>query len=249
MKYCGDYHTHSLISGDCRSTLEDNVLWAQKAGLSEIGITDHGMGNWFSYNPKKARWARDEVDRLKEIYPLKILLGVENDIISRGGEIDYIPEVGGLFDINLLGFHFPVWMKSFKDYWTLKTPIRLSKVFPVSKEHVARNTKTVIKALERYPIHVFAHINYNILVNPKEVAKCCADNGIYLELNCKHVNTLYPIMDDLLSTDVKFLAGTDSHKAFKIGNFSALDGLIRDFALDEKRIANLGETVVFERKI
>ena len=249
MKFCGDYHTHTNISGDCRSSMEENVLAAQRAGLSEIALTDHGMRNWCSYTPEKARKGRDEVERLRALYPMKILLGVENDIISREGDVDYISEVGHLFDINLLGFHFPVWMKSPKDYFSLKVPIRLSKIFPVGKDHLARNTKTVINALCRYPINVLAHINYNILVDPKEVAKCCADRGIYIELNCKHINTLYPIMEDLLATDVKFLANTDSHKPESIGDFSALDGLISDFGLDEKRLVNLGKSVVFQRKV
>ncbi|OUN25431.1 hypothetical protein B5G37_04270 [Pseudoflavonifractor sp. An85] len=49
--YLADYHTHTYISGDSRSTLLENITQAHRVGLSELCMTEH----WNLLNQKGER--------------------------------------------------------------------------------------------------------------------------------------------------------------------------------------------------
>ena len=43
--FIGDYHTHSKFSADGKSTIEENMISAEKKGLKEIAVTEHAYSN------------------------------------------------------------------------------------------------------------------------------------------------------------------------------------------------------------
>ncbi len=213
-----------------------------------MAVTDHGMRDFMCYNPAKIKAARAEVDKLRSESDLKLLLGIENDIIGTDGEIDLQKGYEGYFDLMLMGFHFPALPKDFKSWLQLYVPLRIHKVFRPSKERLRRNTLIVNKAIVRNKIDVLSHINYNIQVDVKEVAKCCADNGVLIELNCKHIGDLMPIMDELLNSDVRLIADTDAHKPSDVGDFHRLDAFLQQYDIGADKLVNLNETVIFPRR-
>ncbi len=69
----GDYHTHTIYSHGW-GTIEDNVKVAVKKGLKQIAITDHGFDHrMFGVNRKVIGEMREEVERLKKIYDLRLI--------------------------------------------------------------------------------------------------------------------------------------------------------------------------------
>src|SRR5699024_3959910 len=122
MNIIGDYHTHTIYSHG-KGTIRDNVEEAFKKGLQEIAICDHGPGH-FTYGIKREdiKKMRKEIDELnKEFQPkgLKILLGVEANIIRYDGTIDVDDEIIEFLDILLLGYHFGAFPGTFKDGYKL----------------------------------------------------------------------------------------------------------------------------------
>ncbi len=75
-----DYHTHSSFSSDSDTPIEENIKKAVSLGIKEIAATDHIDFDYpdpdfpflFDYEPYSK-----EIDRLRKIYDIKILKGVE----------------------------------------------------------------------------------------------------------------------------------------------------------------------------
>jgi len=248
MIFCGDYHTHSTISFDGKGTIRDNLLSAKTRGLKELGATDHGFSDFRCYNREKLKKAKIEVEKLREDFPdFRLLLGTESDLVGLNGEIDLPRDLWNDFDINLLGFHIFTRPKDVQAFFKMHVAYNIDKIFAPSKERVARNTRYLIKALIDNPIHMVSHLNYNINVDAKEVAKCCYDYGILIELNIKHLDRVEPVMDELLASPVGLVANTDSHNPSSVGDFAKILPIVTQYNLTEKKLLNLGNTVIFPR--
>ncbi len=249
MVFLGDYHTHTRYS-DGVGTVRDNVEAAVSRNLKEIAITEHGPRN-IGVSEKSIRKCREDVEKLRgERNDIKIYFGIECDILSERGDIDVKERDISSFDLMLAGFHRFAIPYSFRDFRRYYMPgfFHFLKPF-MTKEIIARNTKALISALTRYPIDMVAHINNRSIVNVKEVAKVCADNGIYIELNTKHLAELDPIIEDLLSVDgVQFIANTDAHFPSRVGDFKKNEAFILKHGIAD-RVVNLAPTVRFRSRI
>ena len=107
MKVIYDFHMHTFRS-DGKSTIEENVIKAIESGLEIIAITDHGPGHmFFGIKEKQILDLRKEVDRLNEKYDnIKILLGIEANILGVDGSLDVSDVIKENIDILLAGYHF-----------------------------------------------------------------------------------------------------------------------------------------------
>lgn len=107
MNILADYHTHTLYSHG-KGTIEENVLEARKKGLKELAITDHGPGHFlYGVSVQNLSKMRKEVDRLNGKYPdIRVLLGLEANVISIEGELDVDQRILSMLDILLAGYHF-----------------------------------------------------------------------------------------------------------------------------------------------
>ncbi|MCG4586244.1 PHP domain-containing protein, partial [Anaerosalibacter bizertensis] len=186
MNIIGDYHTHTIYSHG-KGTIRDNVEEAFKKGLKEIAICDHGPGH-FTYGIKREdiKKMRKEIDELnKEFQPkgLKILLGVEANIIRYDGTIDVDDEIIEFLDILLLGYHFGALPGTFKDGYKLYILNFLSKVIPkVRKNVMEMNTLALIKAMDRYPIDIITHPGSKVYVDIRRLARKAKEKDIALEI-------------------------------------------------------------------
>ncbi|MDE7214907.1 MAG: PHP domain-containing protein, partial [Clostridia bacterium] len=111
-----DYHTHTPYSHG-KGTVYENALAAKKAGLKEIGITDHGFNHLlFGLKRKVLGDLRKEIQDAERLTGVKVLMGMESNLISVDGETDM--KSGDLehFDIYLCGIHEVLKYKSFGDF-------------------------------------------------------------------------------------------------------------------------------------
>ena len=120
MKIFADYHTHTVYSHG-KGTIRENVESAIKKGLKEIAITDHGPRHMtFGVSKDKIKKMRKEIDQLNEEYDnIKILMGLECNIISYDGSIDVDDEILEQLDILLVGFHMGARFKTLKDNYRM----------------------------------------------------------------------------------------------------------------------------------
>lgn len=249
MKFLGDYHTHTKYS-DGVGTVKENVDAAKIRGLCEIAITEHGPRN-IGVSEKSIWKCKKDIEYLRTVNDdIKIYFGIECDILSERGDIDIKEKDFCEFDIMLAGFHrfaIPYSVRDFRRYY-LPAYFHYIKSF-ISEEVIRRNTKALIATIKKYPIDMVAHINNRSIVNVKEVAKVCADYGVYIELNTKHLIELYPIIEDLLSVkELKFIANTDSHFPKRVGNFEKNEEFIEKYDMAD-RVVNLNTEVIFRNQM
>lgn len=244
MKYFGDYHIHTDYS-DGKSSIEDIVEFAVAKGLSEIAITEHGLSNP-SYSRKKLFIEREHIEQVRKTQSnISILFGNEADIISEDGKINISEEDARLLDILLVGFHQFSAPETAKDWFRFYLPSVMNPFFCKRSVYRKRNTLALIKCIENNRIDVLTHPNHRFFFDAKEVAKACADNQTYLELNEKHLDVAEDVIEDVLSTDAKLIVNSDSHRASTVGEFAKADELIKKYRVED-RIVNLSKKPIFK---
>lgn len=220
MKIFADYHTHTIYSHG-KGTIRENVESAIKKGLKEIAICDHGPSHiGFGVKGKNFKKMRCEIDELNHEYKqIKILMGVEANIIGYDGEIDVNNEIMELIDILLVGFHFGAMPKSISDAYKMFVLNYLGRFFPKIAEMARKmNTKAVINAINRYDIDLITHPGAKVDIDTKELAKAAAKRNTALEINSSHGFLTLEYLRIAMEENVKFLISSDAHRPEDVGN-------------------------------
>lgn len=218
----GDYHTHTIYSHGS-GTIRENVEEALKKGLKEIAICDHGPGHiGYGVKKKNIEVMRREIDELNGEYEskgIKILFGMEANIVKYDGTIDLNEEEIELLDILLLGFHFGAMPRNPIDWSKLYIFNFLSKFVPgMKKTMVEMNTMALLKAMDRYPIDLITHPGSKVYVDIERIAKKAARVGTALEINSSHSHLTVDEIKIALKEDVKFYINSDAHTPENVGN-------------------------------
>ena len=235
----GDYHTHTIYSHG-KGTIEQNVQEAIKHGLKAVAITDHGFGQPFAgITPKKFEVMKQEVKELREKYPqIRILLGVEANIIKKDGTIDLDDEQEKEMDIILAGYHLSATKRTLPSLLSLAVPAVLARAGICTKGQIRRNTKTYLDAIEKRKIDVITHPGYMMPLNLTDLGKACAELGTYIEISSRHVVPNEFGIEELLNTDVKFIINSDAHELYQIGHVNYALKLIEKYHFED-RVVNL----------
>lgn len=219
MKIIGDYHTHTIYSHG-KGTIRENVESAIRKGLKEIAICDHGPRHiGFGVKRKNFKKMRKEIDELnKEYSNIKILLGVEANIIGYDGEIDANDEIIGMIDILLVGFHFGSLPKSLGDAYKMFILNYLRRFSKRIREKARRlNTQAVINAINRYNIDLITHPGAKVDIDTRELAKAAAKRGTALEINASHGFLTVEYIKVAMEEEVKFMINSDAHRPEDVG--------------------------------
>lgn len=238
MKLIGDFHTHSLYSGDGKGTLEENVIAAIDQGLTHIAATDHGPRH-LSCGVKKSEYPKifKEIERLQTLYgdKITILKGIEANFISLDGEIDVPEEYQEEFDFIALGHHRSTRLKGYKTWWHLHIANRLFK----RKDWVIqKNTDMYENAIKNNNVDLIVHPNYAILVDIERLAKVCAQYKVKLEINAHHEEMSKEHICIAKEQDVVFCINSDGHTPQAIGQFEKKRQLAIECGLSEKNVYN-----------
>ncbi len=157
IKLIGDYHTHTIYSSGFREkakhatgTIRDNAEAALAKGLKEIAITEHGPSHYlYGVRKKRISLMREEINRLNEEFipkGLKILLGVESNLIGLDGTLDVDEKFLKYIDFLIMGYHYGATPKNLKDGIGLYVLNPISKLLPLGKEKAKElNTKANIQ--------------------------------------------------------------------------------------------------------
>jgi DNA polymerase (family X) len=195
----GDLHMHTTAT-DGRATLEEMVAAARQRGFAYIAITDHSkrvsMANGLDEPRLLAQWA--EIDRMNAtLTDLRILKGVEVDILERGG-LDLADDCLCQADWVVASVHYG------------------------QNQPREQITARIIGALENPNVSAIAHPTGRLInrrapyeVDLEAVFKAAAAHGKCLELNA---NPARLDLDDLASAAAKahgipIVISSDSHSA------------------------------------
>lgn len=247
MKLIADYHTHTKYSHG-KDDIIDNVREAKRKNLEILAISEHGPGHYL-YGVKEEeilemRRIIDEINIENESkgLELKVLLGLEANILGFDGKIDVNKKILENIDILLLGYHYGVTPNSIKDFIGMYILNPISKFLPfLKKKMIKRNTEAFIKAINRYPVKIITHPGDKVEVDIVRLAKECIKNDVALEINSKH-NCLS--VEDIQKIKnlkgLKISLGSDAHKASNVGNV--------DNSIYRAKIANLDKDLIINIK-
>lgn len=244
MRTTADYHIHSTYSrrNHGKSTIEEIVQKAAELGLKEIAITDHGPGHWlYGIQDSKIKEAKDKVVEMRKKYPnMKILLGVEANLLDYDGNTDITDQVLKYCDIVLCGYHMGAWFSSFRDAWNFIAMNEIGrkngKIFEKMK---AKNTGAVVKAMNKYKIDIWTHPGDKIPLDTDTVARAAEETGTILEINNSHSHLNAQEIKIAAKYNVKFVINSDAHIKDKIGGCERGLNAAADAGLDLSRIINL----------
>ncbi len=241
MKLTADYHTHTKYSHG-KGTVLDNALSAKSIGLKEIGISDHGFSHpAFGLSSRKLPKLRADCDNATKQTGVKVLVGIESNIIGTDGTTDLKPKLYDNFDIFLAGLHKCVYYK-FGSMFSLGFPDLFYSFFKqpkIPKSLKDRNTKTFINVIKNNPVDIITHLNFCCFTDPVEVAKVAADYGTYIELNAKKVHLTDEELYNVAKTGVNFVIDSDAHSPDRVGEISLVEKMLERVDVPKERIMNI----------
>jgi putative hydrolase len=240
IKLYADYHTHTKYSHG-KGTIMDNVMAARRKGLTEIAITDHGIRHLtFGVRAKNIIKMRQEIDNINEhCEGIKVLLGMECNIISASGDIDMNDEIRKHLDILLVGYHMMVRPKSIRDTWDIYGLNYMEKFFSYNTEKVKeKNTIGIAKAIEKHKIDIITHPGARIPIDTTYIAQVAAKAGTALEINCSsNVMTAEHVIA-AAKQGVKFVINSDAHRPEDVGKLDNGIKVALEAGLDSSQIIN-----------
>lgn len=219
-----DLHTHTLAGGHGYSTLKENIEAAQEAGLKILGLSEHGPAipggphPFFFGNYKCIP---------RQYGCLRLLCGVEANIMDWDGGLDLEDELLGKMDYVIASMHVPCVKSGSREENTLacihamKNPrVKIlghpdDARFPLDYDMLVQAAKEEKVALE---------VN-NSSLHPKSARKGARENIMELLAACRKYGA--PV-----------LLGTDSHICYSIGRFEAALSLIREVDFPEELVLN-----------
>lgn len=222
MKLIADLHTHTLASAHAYSTVTENTLQAEKAGLKIMAVTDHGP----QMEDSPHIWHHHNLTCLPRIINnVFVLRGIEADIIDNKGRIDIDEELSQKLDWIVASYH---WGNGTK----------------------AEFTESYIKALENPHISCLGHTDTaHFACDVREVCRSCHDCGKAMELNVSRLRRqnaetfdYYRKMLNICAEEKTYVVvNTDSHFWNTIGDFEPAERLTKEVGFPEELLLNADE--------
>ena len=231
-----DLHVHSIFTNHAYSTIEENARYASSQGMEAIAITDH-FGPLFLKDVQEGMFnIGNRVILPKEIYGVRVLKGVEIDIVDHEGHLAYHgmknpmnPSVS-IQERVLNGCEFVI---ASVHAW--------EKFRPATKlEH----TKMYINVLRNPYVNMLGHsgragMEYEI----DEVLKVAKEENKIIEIN-NHSFDLGPcticktIAERCAELGVFIAVNSDAHFASYIGHYDNALAMLEEIHFPEELIVN-----------
>lgn len=224
-KFVVDTHTHTTASGHAYSTIIENCQEAAKKGIKLLGMTDHGPlmpGGPHIYHFGNLKALPDFINGVE------ILKGAEVNITDYNGKLDIDETRLNKLDIIIASLHdICITSGSRKD-----------------------NTNALIGAMKNKYVDIIGHPgNPAYPIDIPEVLKAAKEYNVMVELNNSSFGVsrkgssenCIKIAEMAYKNGNTIAAGTDSHIAFSIGDFSKVYEVIEKIGIEEKYIINTDE--------
>ena len=222
MNYLIDTHCHTIASGHAYSTLIEIANEAKKKGFKMIGITDHGPkmpGGPHIYHILNQKVYPDEV------YGVEILKGVEANIVDYDGKLDISSNELEKLDLVIASLH----------------------TVCIEPGNVEENTMALINAMKNKQVDIIAHPgNPEFPINKEELVLKAKEYNTLIEINNSSLGTSrIGSLDNCIEIaklckkhKVSVIAGSDSHIAFDVGEFTKVKEIFKQIDMPEELIMN-----------
>lgn len=219
-----DLHTHSIASGHALNTVYEMVREAKEKGMSLIGIVEHGPS--MEGAPHEGYfWVSDQLDQL---YGVRVLLGIEANILNERGEIDLNGELLAKQRVVIAGLHS-------------RTPYK--------NNNLESNTRALVSVMQNPLVNIISHpYRTDFPVNIERVFQEAYKTQTLLELNNQvfaqqssqegFLETYKRLIDLSKRYGHPLIAGSDAHVAKKIGEDSSIVSAYGQIGLTSDMLLN-----------
>jgi DNA polymerase (family 10) len=198
----GDFHVHTSVSGDGRSSLEDVIAAARARGCRVLAITDHAEGTVSGVGREALLEQRARVAALRaELGDALVLLhGVELNI-GPEGELDYDLEFRKGFDWCLASVH---------DHFDLPR---------------AAQTKRVVAAMRDPTVRMIGHLSARMIgarppieLDIDAIVAAAEETGTAIEINgsLPRLDASVDVLRRARDRAVTFVLTSDAHHASEL---------------------------------
>lgn len=219
MNIVADTHTHTISSGHAYSTIQENAKEASINGIKIINMSDHGpamKGAPFRYHFGNLRVIP------KYLNGVRILKGVELNIINYNGEVDLAEYYLKQLDLVLASYHD----------------------ICIEPATVEEHTNAAIKILANPYIDVLAHPgNPQFQIDVEKVVKAAKDYNKLIEINNHSFivregsdKNCLDIARKCKKYGVRITTGSDAHISFGIGKFENVIKLLEEAEIPEELV-------------
>jgi putative hydrolase len=229
-----DTHMHTIASGHAYHTLNEMINEAKKKEMDIICITEHGInmpGTCHEYYFSNYLVLKENKYFYEEADPVKVLFGVEANILNMQGEIDINlnNEINRkCLDIVIASIH--------------------NVTFSSPSPYIAN--MAIINAMKNPNIHIIGHPDDRDF-NYREIVPAAKEYGKILELNNSSNNPsgfrkgAYKRDLEMLSLckeyNVPISLGSDAHCKYDIGNFEYIIPILKEVDFPSELIINSSE--------
>lgn len=230
MKAIIDLHTHTISSGHAFSTLKENVEGAKENGLKIMGLSDHAVtmpGTAHPFYFHNMRVIKEEINGIR------VLKGIEANIIDYDGKLDVEEEVIEILDYMIASVHGPC----------------------IKAGSVEENTRAMIKAMDNPKVKVIGHPDDSrFQVDYEKLVLAAKEKNVALEMNNSSLSPTsfrmngpenYKIILKLcMEHGVKIMLGSDAHIYYDVGRFDNCYRLLEEMNFPEELVWNFREDVL-----
>lgn len=227
MKAIIDLHCHTIASGHAYSTIKENIEEAGIKGLKYLGVSDHAPGMPGSTHP----YYFGNLGVIKdEINGIKMLKGIEANIIDYDGNIDIPGDVVGKLDYVIASFHPPC----------------------IACGSIEENTQAILKVMDNPEVKIIGHLDDSRYpVNYEEVVKKAKETGTLFELNNSSlkpnsfrvgaIENAKVLLKLCKEYNVKIIFGSDAHIYYQVGDFENCEKLVETVDFPGNLVVNYNE--------
>jgi len=240
MQLFADWHVHTGYS-DGHATPEEIVAAATRRGLAEVAITDHGPRGMFIgvRDAGVYRELKEQAARLSELYPVRVLVGAEANVISLRGDIDVPAAIINELDVLIAGLHPQVWCRPWWETLTWILPNRIGKTVGWIRERMREaNTTALVAAVLNNPLTFISHPGLVMVVDLDEVAGACAGTGCAMEINTGHHYDRDEVVRAALCRGARLVVNSDSHFPEMVGELDIGIQLLDKYRVPPEQVLN-----------
>lgn len=221
MRLVADLHVHSIASGHAYSTILEIAAAARDKGLLAVAITDHGPA--MPGGPHVYHFTNMST-LPREICGVRVLRGVEANILDKKGKIDLRYRYLKDLDVVLAGFHDPY-----------------------EGGGVAENTDAMIAAMENPYVDFIVHPgNPRYPVEAEAIVEASMELGVPIEVNNasfgdSREGSLGPcsaIARLVADRGGRIIISSDAHFAHKVGEFGEAVKIVTGCGMTPDQVLN-----------
>ena len=220
----GDFHVHTTVSGDGRSSIEEVVAAAKARGLRVLAITEHAEGTLSGVGREALLEQRAKLKAIQAELgdSLKLMHGVELNI-GPGGELDYDLEFRKTFDWCLASVH---------DHFELDR---------------AAQTRRIVTAMRDPAVRMIGHLSARMIggrppidLDLDAIFSAAEETRTVLEVNggLPRLDMSVEALRRARGRDITFLLTSDAHRADELGRVQFAKLNAERAWLDPERVAN-----------